>query len=85
MEKRLFVVKSKHDLERCSPVMKERRPHLSCADSLAIYDQSHASDGSKIVAIEDGDTLVLRVKPDNVKLQVARSAVSSLVSAEIKK
>jgi preprotein translocase subunit YajC len=31
-----------------------------------------------IVAIE-GDTLVLRVKPDNVKLQVARSAVSSLV------
>jgi preprotein translocase subunit YajC len=38
-----------------------------------------------IVAIEDGDTLVLRVKPDNVKLQVARSAVSSLVSAEIKK
>jgi preprotein translocase subunit YajC len=31
-----------------------------------------------IVAIE-GDTLVLRVKPDNVKLQVARSAVTSLV------
>ena len=31
-----------------------------------------------IVAI-DNDTLVLRVKPDNVKLQVARSAVSSLV------
>lgn len=31
-----------------------------------------------IVSIE-GDMLVLRVKPDNVKLQVARSAVSSLV------
>lgn len=31
-----------------------------------------------IVSI-DGDMLVLRVKPDNVKLQVARSAVSSLV------
>jgi preprotein translocase subunit YajC len=31
-----------------------------------------------IVAI-DNDTLVLRVKPDNVKLQVARSAISSLV------
>ena len=31
-----------------------------------------------IVAIDD-DTLVLRVKPDNVKLQVARSAVSNLV------
>jgi len=37
-----------------------------------------------IVAIED-DTLVLRVKPDNVKLQVARSAVSSLVPAGDKK
>ena len=41
-----------------------------------------------IVAIDD-DTLVLRVKPDNIKLQVARSAVSSLVSTtsstEVKK
>ena len=33
-----------------------------------------------IVTIGDDDTLVLRVKPDNVKLQVARSAVSSLVA-----
>ena len=32
-----------------------------------------------IVAIDDDDTLVLRVKPDNVKIQVARSAVSSMV------
>jgi preprotein translocase subunit YajC len=38
-----------------------------------------------IVAIEADDTLVLRVKPDNVKLQIARSAVSSLVSGEGKK
>ena len=29
-----------------------------------------------------GDTLILRVKPDNVKLQVARSAVASLVGAD---
>ena len=35
-----------------------------------------------IVAIGEDDTLVLRVKPDNVKLQVARSAVSSLVAGE---
>jgi preprotein translocase subunit YajC len=32
-----------------------------------------------IVTIDD-DTLVLRVKPDNIKLQVARSAVSGLVT-----
>ncbi len=38
-----------------------------------------------IVTIGDDDTLVLRVKPDNVKLQVARSAVSSLITGEGKK
>jgi preprotein translocase subunit YajC len=37
-----------------------------------------------IVSIDD-DTLVLRVKPDNVKLQVARSAVSNLIPQEVKK
>lgn len=37
-----------------------------------------------IVSIDD-DSVVLRVKPDNVKLQVARSAVSSLVPGEAKK
>ena len=38
-----------------------------------------------VVAIEGDDTLVLRVKPDNVKIQVTRSSVSSLVSADGKK
>jgi preprotein translocase subunit YajC len=38
-----------------------------------------------IVAIEADDTLVIRVKPDNVKIQVARSAVSNLVASEGKK
>ncbi len=38
-----------------------------------------------IVAISEDDTLVLRVKPDNVKLQVARSSISSLISGEPKK
>jgi len=37
-----------------------------------------------IVAIENDETLVLRVKPDNIKLQVARSAVSSLVAGDKK-
>ena len=37
-----------------------------------------------IVSI-DGDNLILRVKPDNIKLQVARSAVSGLVTADVKK
>src|SRR5271165_6316205 len=38
-----------------------------------------------IVSINgNDDTLILRVKPDNVKLQVARSAVSSVVTEEKK-
>jgi preprotein translocase subunit YajC len=34
-----------------------------------------------IVSIGDDDTVVLRVKPDNIKIQVSRSSVSSLVKA----
>lgn len=33
----------------------------------------------------DGDTVVLRIKPDNLKLQFARTAVSSLVTTETSK
>jgi preprotein translocase subunit YajC len=38
-----------------------------------------------IVAIDADDTLVLRVKPDNIKIQVTRGSVSSLVTGEVKK
>ncbi len=34
------------------------------------------------VTAVDGDTIVLRVKPDNLKLQFARSSVSSVVNPE---
>jgi preprotein translocase subunit YajC len=37
-----------------------------------------------ITAINEDDTLVIRVKPDNIKLQVARGSVSSLVNQESK-
>jgi hypothetical protein len=37
------------------------------------------------VSISEDDTLVLRVKPDNVKLQITRSAISGLIPAESKK
>ena len=37
-----------------------------------------------IVSVNTDDTLILRVKPDNVKLQVARSAVASLIAEEKK-
>ena len=38
-----------------------------------------------IVAVEGDETLVLRVKPDNVKIQVTRSSVASMVPVEVKK
>jgi preprotein translocase subunit YajC len=34
-----------------------------------------------IIAVND-DTLVLRIKPDNLKLQFARSSVTTLVGTE---
>jgi preprotein translocase subunit YajC len=34
-----------------------------------------------IVAVND-DTLILRIKPDNLKIQVARSAVTSVVASD---
>ncbi len=37
-----------------------------------------------VVSIGEDDTVVLRVKPDNVKIQVAKSSVASVVSKESK-
>lgn len=37
-----------------------------------------------ITAVHEDDTLIIRVKPDNLKIQIARSAVSGLVSDEKK-
>lgn len=37
-----------------------------------------------IVGINEDDTLVIRVKPDNIKLQVARGSVQTLVGGERK-
>src|SRR5581483_8130653 len=34
-----------------------------------------------IISVND-DTLILKIKPDNLKIQVARSAVTNLVGAE---
>lgn len=38
-----------------------------------------------ILKIDEDDTLILRVRPDNLKLQFARSAVASLVTDEPRK
>src|SRR5579883_1382394 len=69
------------------PMQRQRKNQQKMLASLQNGNVVLTSGGivGTIVAIESDDTLVLRVKPDNVKLQVARSAVSSLVSSEGKK
>jgi preprotein translocase subunit YajC len=37
-----------------------------------------------VVSLNDDETLTLRVKPDNIKLQVTRAAVNALVNPESK-
>lgn len=70
------------------PMQRQRKRQQKMLASLETGHTVLTSGGivGTIVAINrDDDTLVLRVKPDNVKLQVARSAVAALISAETKK
>jgi preprotein translocase subunit YajC len=69
------------------PMQRQRKQQQKMLSSLQNGNVVLTSGGivGTIVAIDSDDTLVLRVKPDNIKLQVSRSAVSSLVSGEGKK
>jgi len=68
------------------PMQRQKKQTKKMLDELQNGNVVTTSGGivGSIVSIGDDDTLVLRVKPDNVKLQVARSAVDSLVSKESK-
>jgi len=69
------------------PMQRQRKNQAKMLANLENGNVVTTSGGivGTIVAIESDDTLVLRVKPDNIKLQITRSAVSGLVSAEGKK
>jgi preprotein translocase subunit YajC len=69
------------------PMQKQKKQQAKMLASLENGQVVVTSGGivGTILSIGDDDTLVLRVKPDNLKLQVSRSAVSSLVSGEVKK
>jgi len=68
------------------PMQRQKKQQKKMLEELQNGNTVLTSGGivGTIVSI-DGDTLVLRVKPDNIKLQVARSAVSNLIPAEGKK
>ena len=64
------------------PMQRQRKQTQKMLAELQTGDNVVTSGGivGTIVAL-DSDTVVLRVKPDNIKLQMARSAVSSLATA----
>jgi preprotein translocase subunit YajC len=68
------------------PMQRQKKNQQKMLSSLQNGNTVLTSGGivGTIISIGDDDTLVIRVKPDNIKLQVARSAVSSLVG-EVKK
>jgi preprotein translocase subunit YajC len=65
------------------PMQRQRRNTAKMLAALENGQTVLTSGGivGTIYAIQEDDTLILRVKPDNIKIQVARSAVSSVVSA----
>ena len=69
------------------PMQRQKKNQQKMLTSLQNGNTVLTSGGivGTIISIGDDDTLVLRVKPDNIKLQVARSAVSNLVTGEGKK
>lgn len=69
------------------PMQRQKKNQKLMLASLENGNEVLTSGGivGTIVAIGSDDMLVIRVKPDNVKIQVARSAVSSVVSGEGKK
>jgi preprotein translocase subunit YajC len=68
------------------PMQKQRKKTQEMLSSLENGQNVLTSGGivGTIVAIE-GEMVILRVKPDGIKLQIARSAISNVVTAEVKK
>ena len=68
------------------PMQKQKKQQEAMLSSLEAGKEVVTSGGimGTIVNV-NGDSLILRVRPDNVKLQVARSAVASVVNPETAK
>src|SRR5579862_6198406 len=66
------------------PMQRQKKQQAQMLSSLQTGSEVLTTGGivGTIVSISDS-TLVLRVKPDNIKLQVMRSAVSSLIGADV--
>ena len=65
------------------PMQRQKKKQQQMLNELKSGDNVVTSGGivGTVTAV-DGDTITLRVKPDNLKLQFARSSVSSVVNPE---
>ena len=65
------------------PMQKQKKQQAAMLASLQAGNEVVTTGGivGTIVSVAQ-DTMIIRVKPDNVKLQIARSAVSGLLNAE---
>lgn len=59
---------------------KQQKQMLAALQPGNIVQTSGGVIGTITTVNSEDDTLVLRVKPDNIKLQVARSAVTGLIA-----
>ncbi len=68
------------------PMQRQKKQQQQMLKTLENGSQVLTTGGiiGTIVSVNQDDTLTLRVKPDNLKLQVARSAVASLITEEKK-
>ena len=65
------------------PKQRQKKQQAAMLESLQSGNEVVTTGGivGTIVSVAQ-DTLIIRVKPDNIKLQIARSAVASLVNVE---
>jgi preprotein translocase subunit YajC len=68
------------------PMQKQKKRQKQMLANLAAGDSVLTTGGiiGTVVSLGEDDTLVIRVKPGDVKLTVARGSVSSLLSGEKK-
>jgi preprotein translocase subunit YajC len=68
------------------PMQRQKKQQQKMLSELKSGDVVLTNGGimGTIVAINDDDSIIVRVKPDGVKLQMARGAVASLVKPETK-
>ena len=65
------------------PMQKQKKRQAEMLANLKSGDVVITSGGiTGTITAVDSDTIVIRVKPDNLKLQFARSSVSTLVPPE---